>query len=193
MKIVVENIFMCLVLFWKCYFLTNFSHFFSYFLSIQTNFITENFKIIAKCQSTEQITAKSQHQKSKSQRERSVGRRSVGRRQDRVEARSSGEIEQCGAIGAVLRSTRPVRSGACDRRTGAQGSLVTSKAWSGLPLLSLSLSAETIWSENRNGNEFPWSKLIFYGQMNIIFGKFYFQNQPNTRIYGKSFPEGIFT
>ena len=61
MKIVVENIFMCLVLLWKCYFPTNFSHFLSYFLSIQTNFIIENFKIIAKSQSTEQITAKSQH------------------------------------------------------------------------------------------------------------------------------------
>ena len=61
MKIVVENIFMCLVLFWKCYFPTNFLHFLSYFLSIQTNFITENFKITAKSQSTEQITAKSQH------------------------------------------------------------------------------------------------------------------------------------
>ena len=56
MKIVVENIFMCFVLFWKCYFPTNFSHFLSYFLSIQTNF-----KITAKSQSTEQITAKSQH------------------------------------------------------------------------------------------------------------------------------------
>ena len=61
MKIVVENIFMCLVLLWKCYFPTNFSHFLSYFLSIQTYFITENFKITAKSQSTEQITAKSQH------------------------------------------------------------------------------------------------------------------------------------
>ena len=58
MKIFVENIFMYLVLFWKCYFPTNFSHFLSYFLNIQTNFITENFKITAKSQSTEQITAK---------------------------------------------------------------------------------------------------------------------------------------
>ena len=38
---------MCLVLFWKCYFPTNFSHFLGYFLSIQTNFITKNFKITA--------------------------------------------------------------------------------------------------------------------------------------------------
>ena len=51
-KLLEENIFMCLVLFWKCYFPTNFLHFLSYFLSIQTNFITENFKIIAKSQST---------------------------------------------------------------------------------------------------------------------------------------------
>ena len=57
-KLLDENIFMCLVLFWKCYFPTNFLHFLSYFLSIQTNFITENFKITAKFQSTEQITAK---------------------------------------------------------------------------------------------------------------------------------------
>ena len=60
MKIVVENIFMCLVLLWKCYFPTNFSHFFNYFLNIQTNFITETFKITAKSQSMEQITVKSQ-------------------------------------------------------------------------------------------------------------------------------------
>ena len=38
---------MCLVLFWKYYFPTNFSHFLGYFLSIQTNFITKNFKITA--------------------------------------------------------------------------------------------------------------------------------------------------
>ena len=60
MKIVVENIFMCFVLFWKCYFPTNFSHFFNYFLNIQTNFITETFKITAKSQSMEQITVRSQ-------------------------------------------------------------------------------------------------------------------------------------
>ena len=47
--------------------------------------------------------------------------------------------------------------------------------------------------KNRNGNEFPWSKLLFYSQMKMISGKFYFQNQPNTRIYGKAFLEVIFT
>ena len=185
MKIVVENIFMCLVLFWKCYFSTNFSHFLCYFLSIQTNFITENFKITAKSQSTEQITAKSQHhtpsklqfnprqqtpaikshnhqnttttppqqqQKSKSQRE--IGGSKARSRGGEIE----GEIERHGAISTVLRLTRPVRSGACDRRTGARGSPAMSKVWSGLPLLplalSLSLGLETIWSENRNGKEF---------------------------------------
>ena len=40
-----ENDFQCLVTFWKCYFPTNFSHFLSHFLSFQTNFISENFKI----------------------------------------------------------------------------------------------------------------------------------------------------
>ena len=42
MKIVLENVFMCLVAFWKCYFSTSFSHFLSHFLSFQTNFIIEN-------------------------------------------------------------------------------------------------------------------------------------------------------
>ena len=75
-----------------------------------------------------------------------MGRRSVGRRRDRAEARSSGgeiegEIERCGAIGVVLqdravrcdrrgaaRSSGAVRSGACDRQTGAQGSPAMTKA-----------------------------------------------------------------
>ena len=45
MKIILKNIFMCLVIFWKYYFPTKFSHFLSHFPSNQTNFITENFKI----------------------------------------------------------------------------------------------------------------------------------------------------
>ena len=78
MKIVVENIFMCLVLFWKCYFLTKFSRFLSYFLNIQTNFITENFKIIITTTNFSRFlgyflnattTPPQQQQKSKSQRE----------------------------------------------------------------------------------------------------------------------------
>ena len=40
-----KNDFQCLVTFWKCYFPTNFSHFLNHFLSFQTNFISENFKI----------------------------------------------------------------------------------------------------------------------------------------------------
>ena len=40
-----KNDFQCSATFRKCYFPTNFSHFFSHFLSFQTNFITENFKI----------------------------------------------------------------------------------------------------------------------------------------------------
>ena len=38
MKIVLENVFMCLVVFWKYYFPTSFLH----FLSFQTNFISKN-------------------------------------------------------------------------------------------------------------------------------------------------------
>ena len=85
------------------------------------------------------------------QREKSVGRRLW------VE----GEVERRGAICVVLRSTRPVQSGTCDRQTRARGSPATSKVWSGLPPLSLSLSPKIIWSENRNRNEFQWSKLPF--------------------------------
>ena len=44
---------------------------------------------------------------------------------------------------------------------------------------------EIIWSENRNGNEFPWSTLLFYGQLKMISGKFNFPNQPNSLFYGK--------
>ena len=42
LKIILENNFLCLVIFWKCYFPTNFSHFLSHFLSFQPNFILEN-------------------------------------------------------------------------------------------------------------------------------------------------------
>ena len=41
-KIILENNFQCLVIFWKCYFPTNFSHFLSHFLNFQTNFISQN-------------------------------------------------------------------------------------------------------------------------------------------------------
>ena len=173
MKIVVENIFMCFVLFWKCYFPTNFSHFLSYFLSIQTNFITENFKITAKSQhhtppklqfnprqqtpaikshnhQNTTTTPPQQQQKSKSHKEREIGgSKALSWRWDRVEARSSeGEIERCGVIGAMLWLTRTVRSGACDRRTGAWSSPATLKAcgrqWWALSL-SLCFSENEIW------------------------------------------------
>ena len=41
-KIILENNFQCLVIFWKCYFPTNFSHFLNHFLNFQTNFISQN-------------------------------------------------------------------------------------------------------------------------------------------------------
>ena len=40
LKIILENNFQCFVTFWKCYFLTNFSHFLNHFLNFQTNFIS---------------------------------------------------------------------------------------------------------------------------------------------------------
>ena len=72
-------------------------------------------------------------QKSKSQRERDrwIENRWVegsGSKARSCGGEIEGEIEQRGAIGMVLRSTRSVRSGACDRRTGARGSPATSKA-----------------------------------------------------------------
>ena len=42
--------------------------------------------------------------------------------------------------------------------------------------LCVSSVLEIIWSENRNGNEFPWSVLLFYGQLKMIFRKFNFPN-----------------
>ena len=52
---------------------------------------------------------------------------------------------------------------------------------------------EIIWSENRNGNEFLWSTLLFYGQLKMISRKFNFPNQPNSLFYEKWFLETIFT
>ena len=140
MKIVVENIFMCLVLFWKCYFPTNFSHFLGYFLNIQTNFITKNFKITAKSQhhtppklqfnprqqtpaikshnhQNTTTTPPQQQQKSKSQRE--IGGSKIDGSKARSKARSIVRLER-----AILASSQSsdwsVRSGLpLDRRTGA--------------------------------------------------------------------------
>ena len=187
MKIVVENIFMCLVLFWKCYFLTNFSHFLGYFLSIQTNFITKNFKITAKSQhhtppklqfnprqqtpaikshnhQNTTTTPPQQQQKSKSQREISGSKaRSCG-------GKVKGEIERCGAqcnrrdlVRAIVGLELEVRR---RRRTG---DLSLS--------LSLSLCAsdlEMVWSENLSFKPFPWSKAHFTRSTSNNFLKIYF-------------------
>ena len=97
MKIVVKNIFMCLVLFWKCYFPTN-----------------SGSKLRQSKATTTKTPPPHHHNNNKNQnhteikitqRERSVGRRSVGRRRDRAEARSK------------ARSSDAVRSAqCCDRR-----------------------------------------------------------------------------
>ena len=61
------------------------------------------------------------------------------RKKNSLKARSSGgKIERRDRVarlsGAVLQSMRPVRSSACNRRTGARGSPAKSKAWSELSL-----------------------------------------------------------
>ena len=231
MKIVVENIFTCLVLFWKYYFPINFSHGNS----------THGSKLRQSKATTTKIPPPHYHNNNKNQnhREREIGGSKIGRSKARSRG---GEIEQRGAAidetGAIwcMRSSdwslqdraawcdrrgaaidETGATSACDRRTGARGSpTIVGLDWSSgfaLFFLSLSLSlsfslslslslsfslflslgSEFIWSENRNENEFPWSKGIFYSQLKLISRKFYFPDQPNTRIYGKAFPEVIFT
>ena len=233
MKIVVENIFMCLVLFWKCYFPTNFSHFLNYFLSIQTNFIQENFKNhsqIPTPHTTETpiqpTTANSGNQKpqppkhlyhttttttkikitqkSKSRRERDRWVKDQWVKSEiarvRVSERRRDRAARCNQRNAAINETGViwcVRS--LDRSSGfandVEGMIwAPSSSAHSLSLslfFSLSLGPKTIWSENRNGNEFQWSKLLFYDQIKMISGKFYFQNQPNSLFYEKWFPETI--
>ena len=115
------------------------------------------------------------------------GSKALDRRRDRIEARSkarsSGEIKRHDAIGAELRSTRLVWSGACDCQTRARDSPATSKAWSRLPLLplvrALSLCAsdlEIIWSENFHFKPFLGSKSHFIRSTLYNFQKIYFSN-----------------
>ena len=237
MKIVVENIFKCLVLFWKCYFPTNFSHFLDYFLSIQTNFIKKNFKITAntthhrnsnsthgsKFQQSKAITTKTplpHHHTTTTEikiieRDRWV-EAEIARRWDRA-ARSSGARSKARSIvgleRAIVELERMIwassRSSDCsvrssDPETTIWASPAMSKAWSGFLLrarslslsLSLSLCAsdlEMVWSENLSFKPFPWSKAHFPGQLQIISRKYIFHAQPNTRIYGKAFPEVVWS
>ena len=83
----------------------------------------------------------------------------------------------------------------CQSRTvlRARSRCAISRSFSLSFSLCASLVPEIIWSENRNGNEFPWSMLLFYSQLKMISGKFNFPNQPNSLFYGKWFPETIFT
>ena len=187
MKIVVKNIFMCLVLFWKCYFPTNFSHFLGYVLSIQTNFITKNFKITAKSQhhtppklqfnpqqqtpaikshnhQNTTTTPPQQQQKSKSQRE--IGGSKIG----------GSKVRSSGAVQLVQCCCR--RGARCDRRdlvraiVGLELELVI---WASSHALSLSASnPEMVWSENLSFKPFPWSKAHFTRSTSNNFWKIYF-------------------
>ena len=166
MKIIIENNFICLVLFWKCYFPTKFSRFLDYFLSIQTNFIAENFKITITTTNFSRFlgyflnattTPPQQQQKSKSQRE-------IG--------------------GLKARSSGAVRSAWC----WIDVWFVAGSAFGSLSsfFLSLSLSFGSVSSffllqVEGNGLKVKWIyKTIFrsneqnFGQTEIIFQKFYF-------------------
>ena len=152
MKIIIENIFICLVLFWKCYFPTKFSRFLDYFLSIQTNFIAENFKITITTTNFSRFlgyflnattTPPQQQQKSKSQRE-------IG--------------------GSKARSSGVVRSAWC----WIDVWFVAGSAFG-------SLSSFFLLHVEGNGLKVKWIyKTIFrsneqnFGQTEIIFQKFYF-------------------
>ena len=235
MKIVLENIFMCLVIFWKCYFPTNFSH----FLSIQTNFITKNFNPKSQIQPNTNPQNKSQpnthhlqppttnhnhqnlypppkqhHTPPKLQfnpRQQTSAIKSHNRRQKKqnapkkkkkkkkkpekkfIKGEIEGEIERRGAAIDETGAIWCVRSSDWSSRFVGEVEGVIWALSSSSCSLSLSHTPETIWSENRNWKWFPGSKLIFYSQMKIISGKFYFQSQPNSLFYGKWFPKTIWS
>ena len=162
MKIVVENIFMCLVLFWKCYFPTNFSHGNS----------THDSKLRQSKATTTKTPPPHNHNDNKNQNHIEIKitprERSVGRRRDRTEARSSGAVrsgvcdrwwDRCDLVRVIVRleltrSSDAVRSArCCNRRDWCDwcvrladwSSGFASDRWTGLelevhPLLLLALS-----------------------------------------------------
>ena len=151
--------------------------------------------------------------KNQNHKERSVGQRSVG-------WRSMGRAARDRSSDWSMRSGLPLdrRIGACDRRTGAcdlgflsiirlervivelELEVRRRRRRRDLGSLSLSLSlslcasdSEMVWSENLSFKPFSWSKAHFLGQLQITSGKFIFHAQPNTRIYGKSFLEVVWS
>ena len=134
---------------------------------------------------------------------RSHGRGEIERRWSRS------LLDRRGAISALLRSTRSVQSTrsvwsarCCDRwdrwsvgcRTGAR-----SEDWA-LSYSSISLSLSLCawvrkWFEVKifTLNHFRVKAIKTHGQLKIFFGKFIFHAQPNTCIYGKAFPEVIWS
>ena len=187
----------------KMLFSSNFSHFLSYFLSIQINFITENFKITAKSQSTEQITTKSQHhtpprlqwrptaansdnhnhqnttttpphQQQKSKSQREIGGSKARSHGGEIE----GKIKRRGAWCDRRDLVRPIvglELGVRRRRRRHDLGFLSflSRALS----LSLSLCVsdpEIVWSENLSFKPFPWSKPHFSKSTSNNFRKIYF-------------------
>ena len=99
----------------------------------------------------------------------------------KASSRSRIAIDDAGAC-----ERRRLELGACERR-GLVPKVLFSLS------LSLSLSLRNSF-EVKIGTEihFRSQSLFFLGQRKSISGKFYFPNQPNTRISGNEFPEMIF-
>ena len=126
-----------------------------------------------------------------------------------LEARLCGVGVDLYLIGAVLPSTRPMRSGTsdwssvCGRWARSEECAVVVVRLelglrTGLSLLSLSLSLSLCawvrkWFEVKILTEtnFRVKAIKTHGQLKIISGKFIFHAQPNTHIYGKAFLEVI--
>ena len=112
-------------------------------------------------------------------------------------------LDRRSTIGAMLWSTKPVRStqycnpwdrwDRCHLVWSARPLLVVSLSLSLSLSLSARLSPKIVWSENRNVKWFPGQSLYFYSQMKCISGNSIFHAQPNTRFYGKWFPEMVWS
>ena len=131
MKIILENIFKCLVRFWKCYFPTHFSHFFNNFLSFQsTNFVIENFNNKLKRNKNQNktfIELKNSVKQREKEEERVIDNWGKGRGRSRKREIEHGWVK--GAISQVLGCNETVRS-----RVGRSGAIWDWMRWCDLGL-----------------------------------------------------------
>ena len=188
MKIVLENIFMCLVTFWNCYFppppTQNPPHTPPQ-QQQQKLEIKERKKKSKSHRNVDRFVGQSKaHKKSKSHRERSV--RGFVARRLWVAGEVEGSWVESSGLNIGLWVRRSVKS--------------KSKAWSRLSLLPFSLSLSLCawvrkWFEVKILTEtnFRVKAIKAHGQLKIFSGKFIFHAQPNIRIYGKTFTEVIWS